>query len=95
MALSIVWSLAFKTLRSTRSIEKPKEASDENALPDIIFQALNQYSGRMQIVISDRDLTAREFEDEFTYDARQDGHLIIIATSDALDSYVSRPHVFR
>ena len=54
-----------QTLRSMRNTERPDEVSDDSTLPDIIFDAVNQYSGRMKIVISERDLTAREFEDEF------------------------------
>ena len=56
-------SLAQTTLRlRDRNIDDARSAV---ILPDIIFDALGAFEGNTRILISDRDMTAREFEDEF------------------------------
>jgi len=35
-------------------------------LPDIVFNAIERYSGKVYILISEHDITAREFEEEYS-----------------------------
>jgi len=45
----------------TRSSKKAKAS-----LPDIVFNAIERYSGKVYILISEHDITAREFEEEYS-----------------------------
>ena len=63
------WRASMSSLAQTalrwRDRNVDEDASSAASLPDIIFDALDAYEGITRIILSERDLTAREFEDEY------------------------------
>ena len=62
------WRASLRSLAQTAFRLRDRKTEDARStviLPDIIFDALSAFKGNTRILISDRDMTAREFEDEF------------------------------